>query len=134
MMLVTLLLYGIVEEKNLVCYLNSSISSFSILKIKKPWGCAPQLIVYALSFEKTPIIYVIITFSNYTLRVMPLPLYDIGRIGIGVEEHVQSIQRYLCRNHSDERLKVEMAARHRSRLLSATQQSVCPLSCIYMYM
>lgn len=63
-------------------------------------------------------------FSNYTLRVMPLPLHDIARVGGKVEEHVQLIQRYLCRNHSDERLKVEMAARHRTRLLTATQQSV----------
>lgn len=55
---------------------------------------------------------------------MPLPLYDIGRVGKGVEEYVQKMQQYLCRNHSDERLKVEIAARHRIRLLTATQQSV----------
>ena len=61
---------------------------------------------------------------NYTLRVMPLPLGDIGRAGKGVEEHVQTMQKCLCRNHSDERLKVEIAARHRSRLLTASQQSV----------
>jgi len=65
-----------------------------------------------------------LSHSNYTLRVMPLPLYDIGRVAKGVEEHVQVMQQYLCRNHSDERLKVEMAARHRNRLLTATQQSV----------
>ena len=35
-----------------------------------------------------------------------------------------SLQVYLCRNHSDERLKIELAARHRQRLLTATQQSV----------
>lgn len=55
---------------------------------------------------------------------MPLPLGDIGRAGKGVEDHVQSMQQYLCRNHSDERLKVEIAARHRSRLLTANQHSV----------
>lgn len=64
------------------------------------------------------------SIRNYTLRVMPLPLYDIGRAGKEVEEHVQMIQQYLCRNHSDERLKVEIAARRRSRLLTASQQSV----------
>lgn len=58
------------------------------------------------------------------MRVMPLPLCDIGRAGKGVEVHVQSMQKYLCRNHSDERLKVEIAARHRTRLLTASQQSV----------
>ena len=61
---------------------------------------------------------------NYTLRVMPLPLYDIGRVRKGVEEYIQMIQKYLSRNHSDERLKVEIAARHRARLLTASQQSV----------
>lgn len=54
---------------------------------------------------------------------MPLPLYDITKAG-RVEDSVQRIQLYLCRNHSDERLKVELAARHRHRLLTATQQSV----------
>ena len=61
--------------------------------------------------------------SNYTLRAMPLPLHDITKAG-RVEDSVQRIQLYLCRNHSDERLKVELAARHRHRLLTATQQSV----------
>ena len=61
--------------------------------------------------------------SNYTLQVMPLPLHDISKAG-KVEHAVQRIQLYLCRNHSDERLKVELAARHRYRLLTATQQSV----------
>lgn len=61
---------------------------------------------------------------NYSLRVMPLPLYDIGRARKGVEEYVQTVQKCLCRNHSDERLKVEIAARHRGRLLTASQQSV----------
>ena len=57
---------------------------------------------------------------------MPLPLYDIGRAGKdpSIEEAVQKLQVFLCRNHSDERLKVELAARHRHRLLTATQQSV----------
>lgn len=68
--------------------------------------------------------YTHLLFRNYTLRVMPLPLGDIGRAGKGVEEHVQSMQQCLCRNHSDERLKVEIAARHRTRLLTANQQSV----------
>ena len=54
---------------------------------------------------------------------MPLPLHDITKAG-RVEDSVQRIQLYLCRNHSDERLKVELAARHRHRLLTATQQSV----------
>ena len=62
--------------------------------------------------------------SNYTLRVMPLPLADIGRAGKDTEGVVQEIQLLLCRNHSDERLKVELAARHRGRLLTANQQSV----------
>ena len=57
---------------------------------------------------------------------MPLPLYDITKAG-KVEDTVQRIQLYLCRNHSDERLKVELAARHRHRLLTATQQSVSEL-------
>ncbi len=55
---------------------------------------------------------------------MPLPLADIGRAGKEAERMVQEIQLLLCRNHSDERLKVELAARHRGRLLTATQQSV----------
>ena len=59
---------------------------------------------------------------------MPIPLYDIGKAAIreptGVEAEVQKMQVYLCRNHSDERLKIELAARHRQRLLTATQQSV----------
>ncbi len=55
---------------------------------------------------------------------MPLPLADIGRAGKDAEKFVQEIQSLLCRNHSDERLKVELAARHRGRLLAATQQSV----------
>ena len=59
---------------------------------------------------------------------MPLPLHDIGRAAPRepqeVEEVVQKMQVYLCRNHSDERLKIELAARHRQRLLTATQQSV----------
>ena len=55
---------------------------------------------------------------------MPLPLHDIGKAGKGVEEPIQKIQVLLCRNHSDERLKVELAALHRGRLLTATQQSV----------
>jgi len=64
--------------------------------------------------------------SNYTIRTMPLPLYDIGRAGKdpSIEQAVQKLQVFLCRNHSDERLKVELAARHRHRLLTATQQSV----------
>ena len=66
--------------------------------------------------------------SNYTLRVMPVPLHDIGRAAARepreVESEVQRMQVYLCRNHSDERLKIELAARHRQRLLTATQQSV----------
>ena len=67
----------------------------------------------------------LLVFRNYTLRVMPLPLADINRLqGKAVEEHVQHMQQYLCRNHSDERLKVEIAARHRTRLLTASQQSV----------
>ncbi|CAI8056021.1 F-actin-uncapping protein LRRC16A [Geodia barretti] len=64
---------------------------------------------------------------NYTLRVMPIPLYDIGKAAARepreLETEVQRIQVYLCRNHSDERLKIELAARHRQRLLTATQQS-----------
>ena len=72
------------------------------------------------------------TYSNYTLRVMPLPLADIGRAGKDSEGIVQEIQLLLCRNHSDERLKVELAARHRGRLLTATQQSVSGL-CTCMY-
>ena len=67
--------------------------------------------------------------SNYTLRVMPLPLTDIGRLGKGTDGVVQQIQLYLSRNHSDERLKVELAARHRARLLTATQQSVRQFNC-----
>ena len=67
-------------------------------------------------------------YSNYTLRVMPVPLYDIGKAAARepreLETEVQRIQVYLCRNHSDERLKIELAARHRQRLLTATQQSV----------
>ena len=55
---------------------------------------------------------------------MPLPLSDINRLGKGVEENVQIMQQCLCRNHSDERLKVEIAARHRTRLLTSSQQSV----------
>ena len=59
---------------------------------------------------------------------MPIPLYDIGKATARepqeVEREVQKMQVYLCRNHSDERLKVELAARHRQRLLTATQQSV----------
>ena len=66
--------------------------------------------------------------SNYTLQVMPLPLYDISKSAGRVEDSVQRIQTYLCRNHSDERLKVELAARHRHRLLTATQQSVSGLT------
>ena len=57
---------------------------------------------------------------------MPLPLFDIGRAGRdpSIEEAIQKIQVLLCRNHSDERLKVELSARHRQRLLHTTQQSV----------
>ena len=57
---------------------------------------------------------------------MPLPLFDIGRAGKdpSIEEAMQKIQVLLCRNHSDERLKVELSARHRQRLLTAAQQSV----------
>ena len=57
---------------------------------------------------------------------MPLPLFDIGRAGRdpSIEEAIQKIQVLLCRNHSDERLKVELSARHRQRLLTTTQQSV----------
>ena len=57
---------------------------------------------------------------------MPLPLFDIGRAGKdpSIEEAIQKIQVLLCRNHSDERLKVELSARHRQRLLTTTQQSV----------
>lgn len=62
--------------------------------------------------------------SNHTLRVMPLPLADISRVGKEADRIVQEIQLLLCRNHSDERLKVELAARHRGRLLTATQQGV----------
>ncbi len=62
---------------------------------------------------------------------MPLPLHDITRAGKdpGVEEAVQKIQVFLCRNHSDERVKIELATRHRRRLLTATQQSVCVCVC-----
>ena len=73
------------------------------------------------------------TYSNYTLRVMPLPLADIGRAGKDSEGIVQEIQLLLCRNHSDERLKVELAARHRGRLLTATQQSVSGLYAFTVY-
>lgn len=63
---------------------------------------------------------------------MPLPLADIGRLGKGAEDIVQQIQLHLCRNHSDERLKVELAARHRARLLTATQQSVRELEYFFV--
>ena len=59
---------------------------------------------------------------------MPIPLHDmvraVAREPQEVEAELQKMQVYLCRNHSDERLKIELAARHRQRLLTATQQSV----------
>lgn len=66
------------------------------------------------------------SLSNYTVRVMPLPLHDITKVlkEGGVEEVAGNIQRCLSRNNSDERVKSELSARHRRRLLTATQQSV----------
>ena len=47
-----------------------------------------------------------------------------GKEGVGVDEALARIQSYLCRNHSDERLGIELAKRHQLRLLTTSQQSV----------
>lgn len=57
---------------------------------------------------------------------MPLPVHDVSRV-VGkerVEDALQQIQSFICRNHSDERLGVELVAHHQERLFTSAQQSV----------
>ena len=65
--------------------------------------------------------------SNYTLRSMPLPVVDVSRV-VGkegsMEEALKKIQALICRNHSDERLGIELVAHHQERLFTSAQQSV----------
>ena len=65
-------------------------------------------------------------YSNCTLRSFPLPIHDLCRaVGKdGVDTAVTRIQQYIARNHSDERLGIELVARHQERLFATAQQSV----------
>lgn len=68
--------------------------------------------------------------SNYTLRSFPIPSHDVSKVvgKEGVDEALAKIQCCISRNHSNERFGIELAVRHKRRLLTAAQQSVSTIS------
>ena len=69
-----------------------------------------------------------LSLSNYTILSISCPLSDIVKVaardGDVIEEASMRIQRYLCRNHSDEKLEMKLAKIRQKTLLATSQQSV----------
>ena len=94
-------------------------------------ACFPDLgshcLVLIVAFR---LFFSICSYSNYTVRSLPIPSHDVSKVvgKEGVDDALAKIQRCISRNHSNERFEIELADRHKRRLLTAAQQSVSPTS------
>ncbi len=103
--------------------LDFSLSLSLSLSLSPPLFLSPLFHFLSPSSSPSPSLP---SLSNFLLRSLPTPVHDIAKVVSkdGVEEAMSRIQRYLCRNHSDERFTIELAKRHQHRLLLTSQQSV----------